>query len=55
MITASTIALAVLILAHELPWLHFHAFVTNNTSLRPAEPPGRPARRAFRSGRSSDG
>ncbi|MCJ2035350.1 exopolysaccharide Pel transporter PelG [Methylobacterium sp. J-068] len=32
--SALTFLLAVLILAHELPWLHFHAFVTNNTSLR---------------------
>ena len=35
---ALTFLLAALILAQELPWLHFHAFVTNNTSLRPASP-----------------
>jgi polysaccharide biosynthesis protein PelG len=36
--SALTFLLAMLILAHELPWLHFHAFVTNNTSLRPTRP-----------------
>jgi uncharacterized membrane protein len=31
--SALTFLLAVLILARELPWLHFHAFITNNSSL----------------------
>jgi len=61
--SALTFLLAVLILAHELPWLHFHAFITNNTSLdasrRPAEcpdRPDRPGRRGFRlRSRSRDG
>ena len=42
--SALTFLLAVTLLAHELPWLHFHAFVTNNTSLRPAEARARPVR-----------
>ena len=30
---AATLVLAFALLLHELPWLHYHAFVTNNTSL----------------------
>jgi uncharacterized membrane protein len=30
---ASTFMLAFALLVRELPWLHYHAFVTNNTSL----------------------
>ncbi|RZK98202.1 MAG: hypothetical protein EOO66_00990 [Methylobacterium sp.] len=52
--SALTFLLAVMLLAHELPWLHFHAFVTNNTSLRSAEARARPVRRYFRLRRSSD-
>jgi uncharacterized membrane protein len=30
---AATFVLAFAILLRELPWLHYHAFITNNTSL----------------------
>src|SRR4029077_16772418 len=30
---AATLLLAFAILLRELPWLHYHAFITNNTSL----------------------
>jgi hypothetical protein len=30
---AVTFMLAFNILLRELPWLHYHAFITNNTSL----------------------
>jgi hypothetical protein len=30
---AATFVFAFTILLRELPWLHYHAFITNNTSL----------------------
>jgi hypothetical protein len=30
---ATTFLLAFVMLLRELPWLHYHAFITNNTSL----------------------
>jgi polysaccharide biosynthesis protein PelG len=30
---AATLLLAFIVLVRELPWLHYHAFITNNTSL----------------------
>jgi uncharacterized membrane protein len=30
---ATTFVLAFMVLLRELPWLHYHAFITNNSSL----------------------
>jgi uncharacterized membrane protein len=35
---AATLVLAFVLLMRELPWLHYHAFITNNTSLQGASP-----------------
>ncbi|GJE42606.1 exopolysaccharide Pel transporter PelG [Methylobacterium soli] len=45
--SATTFLVALLVLGRELPWLHFHVFVTNNTSLHPAAVAVRPRPRAL--------